>query len=105
MGWLKSWSCWVLLVSGCAIFLLPKFPFYQDWMPYGYDLGGLALVVLYLSLGFWSFGLYSLVTGGMSWKSVSQKRRYAFKMGMAALGFASGLVWLYLKLMNLTLNL
>jgi len=66
MGWLKSWSCWALIVAGCAIFLLPKIPFYQDWMPYGYDLGGLALVVLYLSLGFWTLGLYGLVTGGMS---------------------------------------
>ena len=71
MRWLRSWIFWVLIIVGCATFLLPKIPYYQDWMPYGYDLGGMALVVLYLSFGFLSLGLYGLVMGGLSWRSDS----------------------------------
>jgi len=95
----------VLISVSCATFLVPKIPFYQDWMSYGYDLGGLALIVLYLSFGFLSLGLYGLVMGGLSWRSDSSKRRRAFKVGLASLGLVTGLVWCYLKLMNLTLSL
>ena len=105
MRWLRSWIFWVLIIVGCAAFLLPKIPFYQDWMPYGYDLGGMALVVLYLSFGFLSLGLYGLVMGGLSWRSDPLKSRRAFNIGLASLGLVTGLVWCYLKLMNLTLSL
>jgi hypothetical protein len=105
MRWLRPWIVWVLIVVGCATFLLPKIPFYQVWMPYGYDLGGLALVVLYLSFGFLSLGLYGLVMGGLSWSSDSLRSRRAFKIGLASLGLVTGLVWCYLKLMNLMLSL
>ena len=104
MRWVMSWIVWVLIIVGCATFLLPKIPFYQVWMPYGYDLGGLALVVLYLSFGFLSLGLYGLVMGGLSWKSDSLKRLRAFKIGLVSLGLVTGLVWCYLKLMNLMLS-
>jgi hypothetical protein len=105
MRWLRSWIVWVLIIVGCATFLLPKIPFYQDWMPYGYDLGGLALVAVYLSFGFLSLGLYGLVMGGLSWSSDSLRSRRAFKIGLASLGLVTGLVWCYLKLMNLMLSL
>jgi hypothetical protein len=71
MRWLGSWIFWVFIIVGCATFLLPKIPYYQDWMPYRYDLGGMALVVLYLSFGFLNLGLYGLVMGGLSWRSDS----------------------------------
>ena len=105
MRWLRSWIFWVLIIVGCATFLLPKIPFYHDWRFYGYDLFGMALVVLYLSFGFLSLGLYGLVMGGLSWRSDSLKRLWAFKIGLVSLGLVTGLVWCYLKLMNLTLSL
>ena len=105
MRWLRPWIVWVLIVVGCATFLLPKIPFYQVWMPYGYDLGGLALVVLYFSFGFLSLGLYGLVMGGLSWRSDFLRSRRAFKIGLTSLGLVTGLVWCYLKLMNLMLSL
>ena len=74
-------------------------------MPYGYELGGMALVMLYLSLGFGSLGLYGLVSGWLSGMAVSQKSRGALKIGMIALGVTAGLVWCYLTLMDLTLDL
>ena len=105
MRWLRSWIFWVLIIVSCATFLLPKIPYYQDWMPYGYDLGGMALVVLYFSFGFLSLGLYGLVMGGLSWKENSLRSCRAFKIGLASVGFVIGLAWCYLKLMNLTLSL
>ena len=105
MRWRLSWSFWVFSVAGCAIFLLPKAPFYQTWMPYGYELGGLALVMLYLSLGFWSLGFYGVLMGGLGWKSVPPKCRGALKMGIASLGIAVGLGWCYVKVMTLMVNL
>ena len=104
MWWLKSWPCWALIVVGCATWILPEIPYYQDWMPYGYELGGIALVVMYLSFGCWSLGLYSFVMGGLSWGSDSLKSRLAFKVGLAALSLAIGLVVCYLQLMHLTLS-
>jgi len=74
-------------------------------MPYGYDLGGMALVVLYLSFGFLSLGLYGLVMGALSRRSDSLKSRRAFNIGLASVGLVIGLAWCYLKLMNLTLSL
>lgn len=101
----KSWVCWVSMVATGVVWGLPGMPYYQDWMPYGYELGGMALVVLYLSFGFLSLGLYGLVMGGLSWRSDSSKSRRAFNIGLASLGLVTGLVWCYLKLMNLTLSL
>jgi hypothetical protein len=101
MCWLKSWNFWVLITVGCVTFLLPKIPFYQDWMPYGYDFGGMALVVLYLSFGFLSLGLYGIVMGGLGWKWDSFKSRRAFNLGLTSLGLVMGLVWCYLQLINI----
>ena len=74
-------------------------------MPYGYDLGGMALVVLYLSFGFLGLGLYGLGMGGLNWGSDSFKSRRAFNMGLSSLGLVMGLVWCYLQLINIMRSL
>jgi hypothetical protein len=74
-------------------------------MPYGYELGGMALVMIYLSFGLGSFGIYGLVAGGMRWGATLSQSRKAFRVGVTALVLASGLVWGYMKLMDLTLQL
>lgn len=102
---LSSWVCWVCLVACGVVWGLPRMPHYQDWMPYGYKLGGMALVMMYLSLGLGSLGIYSLVAGGMGWGATVVQNRKAFRVGFTALVLASGLVWGYMKLMALTLKL
>ena len=79
-------------------------PHYQDWIPYGYELGGIALVSLYLSFGFGSLGLYGLTMGGLNRRSEPLKARRATKIGLVALSLAIGTVWCYLKFMDLTLT-
>ncbi len=98
MKWLGSWIFWVIFAAGCAVFFLPKFPYYQVWMPYGYDLGGIALVILYLSIGFGSLGFYGL----MGWLTSTPTNHFSLKVGTAGLGLAVGLICCYLKLMDLT---
>ncbi len=102
---LRSWVCWVYLVVSGVVWGLPRIPHYQNWMPYGYELGGMALVMMYLSFGLGSLGLYSFMLGGFSLRSESLKSRRAFKIGLAALVLSTGLLWCYLKLMDLTLAL
>ena len=102
---LRSWVCWVCLVTLGVGWGLPRMPHYQDWMPYGYELGGIALVVMYLSFGLASLGIYGLVAGGMHWGTTVSQNRSAFRMGLIALVLASGFVWGYMKLMALTLKL
>ena len=101
MRWFKSWPFLILFVAGYAIFLLPEIPYYQNWMPYGYELGGVSLVMIYLSCGFGSLGLYGLV----SWMTASQKKPFILKVGMVSFGLTAALMWCYGKLMNLTLSL
>lgn len=102
---LKSWVCWVCLVAIGVVWGLPRIPHYQDWMPYGYELGGMALVAMYLSFGLGSLGIYGLVAGGMRWGATVSQNRKAFRVGLTALVLAAGLVWCYTKLMVLTLKL
>jgi hypothetical protein len=83
---------------------LPRMPHYQDWMPYGYELGGMALVLLYLFFGFGSLGLYSLIIGGLRWMTAPQKSAFLFKVGIGTLALTLGCVWGYLQLMDLTLS-
>ena len=101
----NSWACWVSLVAIGVVWGLPRIPYYQNWMPFGYELGGIALVMMYLSFGFLSLGLYGLVMGGLSWRSDPLRSRRTFNIGLASLGLVTGLGWCYLKLMNLTLSL
>lgn len=102
MWWFKSWVSWVGIVVACAIWILPQVPFYHQWMPYRYELGGMALVLMYMSFGLVSLGLYGLVLGGLSWRSNSEAGRRALKFGMAGISLAMGLIWCYLVLMSLT---
>ena len=104
MRWLNFWPCWVLLICGCATLILPNVPFYEVGMPSRYELGGMALVVLYLSFGFGSLGLYGLVMAGLGWK-LSPPNPKTFKIGLAAISLAAALVWCYLTLMDFTLAL
>ena len=98
MKWLESWIFWVIFAAGCAVFVLPHVAFYQVWMPYGYDLGGIALVVLYLSIGFGSLGLYCLI----DWLTATPTNRVVLKVGTAGLCVFVGLICCYLILMDLT---
>ncbi len=100
-----SWGSWVGLVASGVVWGLPRMPHYQDWMPYGYKLGGIALVVMYLSFGLGSLGVYSLVAGGMGWGTTVTQNRKIFRLGFTALVLALGLGWSYMKLMSLTLQL
>ncbi len=102
---LRSWICWVGLVVIGVVWGLPRIPHYQVWMPYGYELGGLALVLLYLSLGMWSLGIYGVAAGVMRWGVSLSHNRKAFKIGFTSLLLASGVTWCYMKLMAFTLKL
>ncbi len=100
---LRSWACWTCLVVIGVVWGLPRLPHYQAWMSYGHELGGLALVVIYLAIGFSSLGLYGLAMGTMNGRSNSLQTYRGIKIGSVALSMAIGLVWCYLKLMDLTL--
>lgn len=102
---LRSWVCWVCMVVIAAVWGIPRLPHYQDWMPYGYELGGLALVVSYLAIGFGSLCLYGLAMGILNGRSHSLKAYRGVKIGVVALSMAIGLLWCYMKLMDLTLAL
>ncbi len=94
----------MFVVVACATWVLPQVPFYKNWMPYGYDLGGIALVMMYISFGFVSLGLYGLFLGGLSWRSDSVQSWQALKIGSAAISLGLGLIWCYLALMELNLS-
>ncbi len=102
MWWFRSWVWWVGIVVACAIWILPNMPFYHQWMPHWYDWGGMALVLLYLSFGLVSLGLYGVILGGLSCRSNLETRRRALKIGMMGIGLAMGLIGCYLALMEFT---
>ncbi len=102
---LRSWVGWVCLVVIVVVWGLPRLPHYQAWMPYGYTLGGLALVAVYLAIGFGSLGLYGLALGILNGKCHSFQTSRKIKVGFIALSLAIGLLWYYMKLMDLTLTL
>ena len=88
----------------CATMLLPNVPYYQTWMAYGYELGGIALVVLYLSFGFFSLAVYGLIVG-VPVLSREERKFRVLRIGITALGCALGLFWGYMKLMESTMSL
>ncbi len=94
----------LLLVCGVTM-VLPQVPYYQDWMPYGYDLGGTALVVLYLAFGFFSLGAYGLSIGGRRFEMPLGKNPRPIRIGLVATAVGLGLLWSYGKLMDLNMSL
>ncbi len=100
---LKSWVGPVLFVISVSVWGIPWMPHYQTWMPYGYDLGGIALVVLYCSVGFVSLGLHGLVMSVVYRKPASLQRGQVLSISVVTLGIGMGLVWFYNKLMAFTL--
>ena len=102
---LQSWLPWVSLVMVSVLWGLPRIPHYQDWLPYGYDLGGPALVALYMALGFGSLGMFGLVTGFIRLEYSPERRHRALLLGGGGFVLAGSFVGLYMFLMNVSLSL
>lgn len=96
---LHHWVPWAFFLSAGVLWGLPNLPFYQEGLPYLYDLGGSALVAYYLSLGCLSFsvavGTFFLFSRKGNFGSIRLKRLTLSFGGLAV-------VWitLYLWLMN-----
>jgi hypothetical protein len=104
MKWITSWPFWMSLVSVGVTVGLPRVPYYQEGLPYVYDLGGMALVIWYMGLGFLILGLYIIVRGCLSAKVFLRRRFHALLYGGAALIIAGGCQWLYLILLEMSVN-
>ena len=102
---LHSWLPWVSVVMVGVVWGLPRIPYYQDWLPYGYDLGGPALVALYMALGFGSLGMFGLVIGFMRLEQNSKQRHRALLLGGGGFVLAWTFAGLYMFLMEVSLSL
>lgn len=102
--WITSWPAWMALISVGVTLGLPRVPYYQEGLPYIYALGGMALVVWFIGLGFLMLGLYSLVMGcvGVGW--FLSKRLQAVLLGGVALILAGGCHWFYLLLLEMSIR-
>ena len=83
---------------------LPRLPYYQEGLPYIYDLGGMALVVWYIGLGFLILGVYFIVMGGVSAGWFLSRRLHAVFFGGVALILGGGCHWLYLMLLEMSVR-
>lgn len=83
---------------------LPRVPYYQEGLPYIYDLGGMALVAWYIGLGFLILGLYFIVMGGGSAGWFLSRRLHAVLFGGVALILAGGCHWFYLILIEMSVR-
>lgn len=102
---LRSWVCWISLVAIGVVWGLPRLPYYQDWMPYGYELGGIAFVLLYLSFGMVSLGMYGIIAGLNRWGATVSQNWKIIRIGFTSIVLALGFIWSYMKLMSMTLKL
>lgn len=102
MNWMKSWPGWIFFISAGVLWGLPRVPYYQEGLPYIYDLGGPALVAWHIGLGFLSLGLYVIVTACVSVCVSRVKRLQALLFGGGALILAGGFSWLYLILLRIS---
>ena len=100
-----SWFPWVTFVVVGVVWGLPGVPYYQDWLPYGYDLGGPALVALYMALGFLSLGMFGMVTGLMGLEKSREQRHRALLLGGGGVVLAWAFGGLYMILMDISLSL
>lgn len=102
---LRSWVCWISLVAVGVVWGIPRLPYYQGWMPYGYELGGIALVLLYLSVGMGSLGVYGIIAGLNRWGATVSQNWKIIRIGFTSIVLASCFIWSYMKLMSVTLKL
>lgn len=105
MNRIKSWTGWIFVVSAGVLWGLPRVPHFHVDLPYIYHLGGLALVVLYLGLGFFSLGLYIIMTEFLSVGACRIRGLSAYLIGGGALFLAGGCGWLYLLLLGMSVNI
>ncbi len=103
MDWITSWPAWMFLISVGIPVGLPRVPYYQEGLPYIYDLGGMALVA-YIGLGFLILGLYVIVLGCVNAGLFLSRRLPALLFGGAALILAGGCHWLYLILLEMSVK-
>lgn len=104
MDWITSWPAWMVLISVGVTVGLPRVPYYQEGLPYIYDLGGMALVAWYIGLGFLILGLYFIVLGCVSAGLFLNRRLHALLFGGVALILAGGCHWLYLILLEMSVR-
>ena len=104
MAWITSWPAWMVLLSVGVTVGLPRVPYYQEGLPYIYDLGGMALVAWFIGLGFLILGLYFVVMGCVSAGWVLNRRLTAVLFGGVALIFAGGCHWFYLMLLEMSVR-
>ena len=102
---LHHWVTWAFLVSAVVLWGLPQLPYYQEGLPYLYDLGGSALVAFYLFLGCLSV---CLAVGVRVWLGsateslqINIHKKIVFWFG----ALAAGCLAIYFVLMNLSVNL
>jgi hypothetical protein len=105
MDWMKFWTVWIFVVSAGVLWGLPRVPHFHVDLPYIYHLGGLALVVWYLGLGFFSLGLYIIMTECLSVGACRIRGLSAYLIGGGALILAGGCSWLYLILLEVSVNI
>jgi len=96
--------CWVCLVAVGVVWGLPRMPHYHEDLPHIYALGGPALVVWYIGLGFLSIGLYGLLAGLLNWEFTRVQRVRAFYYGVGCVVFAGACGVLYVVMMDLSVN-
>ncbi len=102
---MRSWPGWGFVVSAGVLWGFPRVPHYHEDLPYIYDLGGLALVALYIGVGFLSFGLYVFVTERLSAGLFQVMRLRPIFIGGGALILAGLLGWLYFILLGISLSM
>lgn len=104
MDWIISWPAWMFLISVAVTVGLPRVPYYQEGLPYVYDLGGMALVAWYIGLGFLILGLYFILMGCVSAGWFLSRRVHTVLFGGAALILAGGCHWFYLILLEMSVK-
>ncbi|MDR4482825.1 MAG: hypothetical protein R3B95_06230 [Nitrospirales bacterium] len=104
VDWITSWPAWMFLIAVGATVGLPRVPYYQEGLPYLYELGGMALVVWFIGLGFLILGLYFIVIGCVSAGWLLSRRLHALLFGGVALMLAGGCQWFYLMLLEMSVR-